>query len=76
MNIDTNPGEPVAVVCMKCAPQLIDLQDRLNDRIEQLGMLQGRYNRLASAAREKGIDIQRVSAKPDQNMGPRIQVKE
>jgi hypothetical protein len=76
MNIDTNPEEPVAVVCMKCAPQLIDLQDRLNDRIEQLGMLQGRYNRLASAAREKGIDIQRVSAKPDQNMGPRIQVKE
>ena len=76
MNIDTKQGEPVAVVCMKCAPQLIDLQDRLNDRIEQLGMLQGRYNRLASAARQKGIDIQRVSAKPDQKMGPRIQVKE
>lgn len=73
MKIDMKLGEPVAVVCMKCAPQLIDLRDRLNDRIEQLGMLQGRYNLLASAARQKGIDIQRVTAQPE--IGPRIQVK-
>lgn len=74
MSEDTKPFEPVTTTCMKCAPQMYDLKDRINDRVEQLALLQGRYNRLARAAIEAGINVMEVTAAPDVEIGPRIEM--
>lgn len=69
--LDVRSFEPITETCIRCAPTVVDLKQRLRSRIEQLERLQTSYNRLADAARDAGLDVIKITRGVE--IGPRIE---